>query len=66
MLRNQIARMLKDRKLKRFCDSFPTQWLQLDRIISSVPDVKKYPGFLLRPTQLPDYYGYDDGATPFV
>ena len=49
MLRNQIARMLKDRKLKRFCDSFPTQWLQLDRIISSVPDVKKYPDFYYAP-----------------
>ena len=41
----QINRMLKDKKLKRFCDSFPSQWLQLERIISSVPDEKKYPGF---------------------
>ena len=32
----QLDRMLSDPKLKRFCDSFPTQWLQLDRIISSV------------------------------
>jgi len=37
--------MLSDPKLKRFCDSFPTQWLQLDRIISSVPDEKTYPDF---------------------
>ncbi len=41
----QFDRMLKDKKLKRFCDSFPAQWLQLERIISSVPDEKKYPGF---------------------
>jgi len=41
----QFDRMLKDRKLKRFCDSFPTQWLQLDRIISSVPNRDRYPGF---------------------
>ncbi|PAY16236.1 hypothetical protein CKO51_27650 [Rhodopirellula sp. SM50] len=41
----QVARMLKDRKLKRFCDSFPAQWLQLERIISSVPNPQKYPGF---------------------
>lgn len=41
----QVVRMLKDRKLKRFCDSFPAQWLQLERIISSVPNRKKYPGF---------------------
>ena len=45
VLEKQIDRMLKDRKLKRFCDSFPSQWLQLDRIISSVPDRKKFPKF---------------------
>ncbi|MDG2383679.1 MAG: DUF1592 domain-containing protein [Pirellulaceae bacterium] len=41
----QVQRMLKDRKLKRFCDSFPSQWLQLERIISSAPNVDQYPGF---------------------
>ncbi len=41
----QIDRMLKDRKLKRFCDSFPAQWLQLERIISSVPNRERFPGF---------------------
>ncbi len=41
----QLARMLKDHKLKRFCDSFPAQWLQLERIISSVPNREKYPNF---------------------
>lgn len=45
VLQKQIDRMLKDRKLKRFCDSFPAQWLQLERIISSVPERKKFPGF---------------------
>ena len=45
ILSEQVDRMLKDRKLKRFCDSFPTQWLQLDRIISSTPDRTRYPGF---------------------
>jgi hypothetical protein len=34
----QVDRLLKDRKLKRFCDSFPSQWLQLDRIISVIPE----------------------------
>lgn len=38
VLLEQVDRMMKDRRLKRFCDSFPTQWLQLDRIVSSVPD----------------------------
>jgi hypothetical protein len=45
MLDAQFSRMLKDRKLKRFCDSFPAQWLQLERIISSVPNREKYPNF---------------------
>ena len=44
-LEAQVERMLRDRKLKRFCDSFPTQWLQLERIISSVPDEEKFPKF---------------------
>ena len=44
-LRRQVDRMLADEKLKRFCDSFPTQWLQLDRLISAVPDEKKYRSF---------------------
>ena len=41
----QLTRMLQDQKVKRFCDSFPSQWLQLERIISSVPDLKKFPKF---------------------
>ncbi|WP_298861995.1 DUF1592 domain-containing protein [uncultured Gimesia sp.] len=45
VLSNQVDRMLNDRKLKRFCDSFPAQWLQLERIISSAPDRKHYPEF---------------------
>ena len=45
ILNAQTDRMLRDRKLKRFCDSFPSQWLQLERIISSVPNPEKYPGF---------------------
>jgi hypothetical protein len=49
ILNQQVDRMLKDRRVKRFCDSFPAQWLQLDRIISSVPDVKKYPDFYYAP-----------------
>ena len=45
VLQKQFERMLHDPKLKRFCDTFPAQWLQLDRIISSVPDPKKFPEF---------------------
>ncbi|MFT7302071.1 MAG: hypothetical protein ACI8UZ_000907 [Akkermansiaceae bacterium] len=45
ILGEQFERMMKDRRVKRFCDTFPAQWLQLDRIISSVPDPEKFPQF---------------------
>ena len=45
VLRQQVDRMLQDARLKRFCDSFPTQWLQLERIVSSVPDRQRFPDF---------------------
>ena len=46
-LRGEVARLLRDDKLKRFCDSFPSQWLQLERIISSLPDPDRYPEFYI-------------------
>jgi hypothetical protein len=49
-LNTQIDRMLNDRRSSRFCDNFPAQWLQLDRLITSIPDPKKYPYFY--------YHGY--------
>ena len=45
VLQRQVDRMLQDARLKRFCDSFPTQWLQLERIVSSVPDPDRFPDF---------------------
>ena len=45
VLAEQVDRMLDDHKLKRFCDSFPAQWLQLERIISSAPDRELFPDF---------------------
>jgi hypothetical protein len=45
ILAKEIDRLLTDHKLKRFCDSFPSQWLQLDRIISSTPDPETWPEF---------------------
>lgn len=47
VLQSQFRRMIEDPKLKRFCDSFPAQWLQLERIISSVPNREKFPGFYM-------------------
>ena len=41
----QITRMMNDRRMVRFCDAFPSQWMQLDRLISALPDPKKYPHF---------------------
>ena len=45
ILQVEVERMMNDKKLKRFADSFPAQWLQLDRIITSYPDDKKFPYF---------------------
>lgn len=45
VLSAEVERMLKDVRLKRFCDSFPSQWLQLERIISSVPEAELFPDF---------------------
>ena len=47
ILSAQIDRMLNDRRSGRFCDNFPAQWLQLDRLITSVPDPKKFAYFYL-------------------
>jgi hypothetical protein len=49
-LSTQIDRMLNDRRSSRFCDNFPAQWLQLDRLITSIPDPQKFPYFY--------YHGY--------
>lgn len=44
-IQEEVQRMLKSKKLKRFCDAFPLQWLQLDRMISSTPDPELFPQF---------------------
>ncbi len=41
----QIDRMMNDKRSSRFCDNFPGQWLQLERLITSIPDPKKFPYF---------------------
>lgn len=41
----QIDRMLTDRRSSRFCDNFPSQWLQLDRLITAIPDPKQFAYF---------------------
>ena len=44
-LSTQIDRMLNDQRSSRFCDNFPGQWLQLDRLITSIPDQSEFPYF---------------------
>ena len=45
ILSDQIDRMMNDKKIGRFTDNFPAQWLQLDRLVTSIPDPKKFPYF---------------------
>ena len=45
VLSEQIDRMMNDKKIGRFTDNFPAQWLQLDRLVTSIPDPKKFPYF---------------------
>jgi hypothetical protein len=45
VLRAQLARMLGDRKISRFTESFPRQWLQLHRVGAFPPDAGLYPDY---------------------
>ncbi len=47
ILSAQVDRMLNDRRSGRFCENFPSQWLQLDRLVTSVPDPEKFAYFYL-------------------
>ena len=45
VLGEQVDRMMNDRRSGRFCDNFPGQWLQLDRLVTAIPDRETYPWF---------------------
>ncbi|MCA9217255.1 MAG: DUF1592 domain-containing protein [Planctomycetales bacterium] len=45
ILSNQIDRMMNDRRSSRFCDNFPAQWLQLERLVTAIPDPEKFSHF---------------------
>ena len=45
VLRQEVERMLKDGKAKRFTDNFTGQWLKLREIDSTLPDEKLYPDY---------------------
>ena len=38
VLRHTVDRMLADRKIERFLDSFPAQWMQLENVMAATPD----------------------------
>lgn len=44
-VRLAVDRMLKDPRIERFLDSFPTQWLQLENVLGATPDPGKSPHF---------------------
>ena len=44
-LLSQMNRMLDDLKSERFIDSFPYQWLQLNKLGEFPPDPKLYPEY---------------------
>jgi hypothetical protein len=49
-LEHTLQRMWSDRKIERFLDSFPSQWLQLENILGAAPDRQKYRFYSLDPT----------------
>ena len=45
VLRAEVQRMMADRRIDAFADSFPRQWLQLRRVGMFPPDRKLYPNY---------------------
>ena len=45
VIRQEVARMLKDPKARALVDSFASQWLQLRKIETIAPDTKVFPEF---------------------
>ena len=51
ILAGQVDRMLNDRRVKNFCDSFAPQWLKINNLVSASPDFKAHREY---------YFGGDD------
>jgi len=45
VLKQQIARMIKDPKINRFVNDFAGQWLDVDRVGEMKPDARLYPEY---------------------
>lgn len=41
----QADRLMNDRRMKRFCDSFAGQWLKIEHALASEPNKELYPDF---------------------
>ncbi len=41
----QADRMMNDRRMKRFCDAFATQWLKMENLVACEPDRSRFPDF---------------------
>ena len=51
IIASQVDRMLNDRRVKNFCDSFAPQWLKINNLVSASPDFKSHREY---------YFGGDD------
>jgi len=45
VLAAQADRMMNDRRMKRFCDAFASQWLKMENLVSCEPDRSRFPDF---------------------
>lgn len=45
VLAAQADRLMNDRRMKRFCDAFGSQWLKIESLTSSQPDKTLFPDF---------------------
>lgn len=48
VLESQVRRMLRDPRSKSLAENFARQWLRLDRLITAVPDIKRFPAYYSR------------------
>jgi len=51
VLESEVDRMLNDRRVKNFCDSFAPQWLKINNLVSASPDFQQHREY---------YFGGDD------
>lgn len=45
VLAAQADRLMNDRRMKRFCDAFASQWLKMESLVACEPDRRSFPDF---------------------